>query len=100
MVAMQSPLVDLQYDDQTGRYIAALERQVMGLTINEVKYQALLELITGEEWTSIKHDLDEGKIRKIAVEALEAKGIGSTEARRIVREREATNITVAETMKQ
>lgn len=88
MVAVQSPLVDLKYDDQTGLYIGALERQIMGLTMNEVKYQALLEYLTGQPWNDLSKDLEEKEIEQIAIAATEKKlGVTMFEAKRIVRER-------------
>lgn len=90
MVAMQSPLTGMQFDEQTGRYIGVLERQVMGLTLNEMKYQALLELLTEQPWESLKHDLEADKIRHIAIDCIKLRlGVSDAEARRIVRAREA-----------
>lgn len=88
MVKIKSPLADLTYDDQTGLYIGALERQVLGLTIQDLRFRALLELITGEEWDDMKTEFEQNEIEAIAVRAVEKKlGVKHAEARKIVRER-------------
>lgn len=87
MVAVQSPLIDLQYDDRTGRYIANLERRITALVINETKFRALLELITGEEWDNMETDFEASSLRKLAEESLVAKGMRPTEAHKLVYER-------------
>lgn len=88
MVAMKSPLNDLKMDEQTSLYVGVLERQLMGLTINDARYRALLELLTGEEWDDMKTDFEDGEIKKIAIASLEKKlGISNEAARKIVRDR-------------
>lgn len=90
MVALQSPLIDAQMDDQTRMYVAVLERQVVGLSINEMKYRALLEYLTGSSWDDMKVDLEAGELEKIAVEAVQKKmNVSASTARKIVAERKA-----------
>lgn len=90
MVALKSPLVDVQMDEQTALYVGVLERQVLGLTINEMKYRALLEMVTGTTWDDLKTDLEAGELEKIARAAVEAQlGVTAQEARKIVKTRQA-----------
>lgn len=89
MVAVKSPLIGLQMDDQTALYIGVLERQVLALTVNELKFRALLELATGEEWDDMKTNFEEGAIRDIAVAIVQKKqNVSLGQARKIVKERE------------
>lgn len=94
MTATQHPLIDLVYDDKTGRYIGHLERKLMRLTLNDLKMRALLELLTGEVWDDTDFDkVDNDEIRKIAVDALkEHVGMSHEQARKVVEQRwEAAN---------
>lgn len=88
MVAVKSPLLGMQMEPDVALYVAVLERQVLGLTINELKFRALLELLTGEEWDDMKTEFERKEIEEIAVRMTEKKlGIKNMEARKIVRER-------------
>lgn len=95
MVAIQNPLIDMEMDEAAAAYMGSLERQILGLTIQELRYRALLELLTGEEWSDIAADLEAGEVEKIAVNALEAKGIDRRKARRIVSSRLKESVTNA-----
>lgn len=87
MVALKSPLIDAKMDDQTRLYVAVLERQVLGLTVNELKYRALLEMLTGETWDDLATDMESGELERIATEATAKKlGITVAQASRVVRE--------------
>lgn len=90
MVALQSPLIDAQMDDQTRMYVSVLERQVVGLSINEMKYRALLEYLTGKPWDDMKVDLEANELEKIAIEAVQNKmNVSASTARKIVAERKS-----------
>lgn len=88
MVALKSPMMGIELNEEAAAYVGVLERQVVGLTINEMKYRALLEMLTGEAWDDLKHDLEEGELESIAIAAVEKKlQVSNGQARRIVRER-------------
>ena len=87
MVAIKNPLIDMEMDEAAAAYMGSLERQILGLTIQELRYRALLELLTGEEWSDIAADLEAGEMEKIAVDAMQRKGIDRRKARRIVASR-------------
>lgn len=89
MVAIKNPLIEMEMDEAAAAYMGSLERQVLGMTIQELRYRALLELLTGEDWSDIAADLEDGEIQKIAIAQLEKKGIDRRKARRIVSERAA-----------
>jgi hypothetical protein len=88
MVATRHPLIDLVYNDETGRYIGHLERKLLRLTIDDLRMRSLLELLTGDQWDDYTFKDDDEEIRKIAIDALKRRlGIDETEARSIVNER-------------
>ena len=87
MVAVKNPLIEMEMDEAAAAYMGSLERQILGLTIQELRYRALLELLTGEEWSDIAADLEAGEMEKIAVDAMQRKGIDRRKARRIVASR-------------
>lgn len=90
MVALKTPLVDMEVSEEAALYIGVLERQVLGLTVNELKYRALLEMLTGEQWDDLKTDMEAGELEKIAIEATMRKlGVTNAKAREIVRERKS-----------
>jgi hypothetical protein len=88
MAPIRQPLVDLVYNDETGRYIAMLERKVLVHTLNEIKFRALLELLTDEEWEDYQFSEEDGEIRKLAEDALKRRlGLSDEDARKLVQER-------------
>ena len=90
MVAVKAPLMDMEVSEEAALYIGVLERQVLGLTVNELKYRALLEMLTGQQWDDLKTDMEAGELEKIAVDATMKKlGVSYGKAREIVRERKA-----------
>lgn len=90
MVNIQSPLIDAEYDEQTGAYIGVLERQLLGQNVLINKYRALLEVVTGEKHEEMVADLETGQLKEIAVRAIMRKeGVTIGQARRKLREREA-----------
>lgn len=88
MAAIRQPMVDIVYNDETGRYIAMLERKLLLLTLNDIKFRALLELLTDEEWEDYQFSEEDGQIQRIAQDALKRRlGLSDDDARRLVAER-------------
>ncbi len=88
MVALKSPLLGMEVNPDVGAYIGILERQVLALTFNELKFRALLEVLTEEEWDDMKTEFEEGSITRLAVRLVEQKlKVGNMEARKIVARR-------------
>lgn len=90
MALTRHPMLDLVYNDETGRYIAVLERQILNLTLSDMKKSALLELLTGDNYDdfSFKDNGDDGELRKIATDALERRtGVSREEAATLVQQR-------------
>lgn len=87
MVAVKNPLLEMECSEEAAAYIGVLERQLLGMTVQELRYRALLEVLTGDDWSDIAADLEAGEIEKIAVEQLVKKGVDRRKARRVVGER-------------
>jgi len=88
MSAIRQPMIDIVYNDETGRYIGMLESKLLKLTLNEIKFRALLELLTDEEWEDYQFSEEDGEIRRIAEDALKRRlGLSDEDARRLVQER-------------
>lgn len=87
MVAIKNPLIEMEMDEAAAAYMGSLERQILGMTIQELRFRAVLELLTGEEWSDIAADMEAGEMEKIAVDAMQRKGIDRRKARRIVASR-------------
>jgi hypothetical protein len=88
MAAVRQPLLDLVYDDETGRYIGMLERKLLILTQNDIKFRALLELLTDQPWDDYQFKEEDGEIRQLAQDALKRRlGISDADARKMVDER-------------
>lgn len=85
MVNVQSPLVGLQYDDTTARYIGVLESTLSFYVVRDAQFRALLELLTGEQWDDVKLDLDGKELMRISEETLVRKtGMTPIQARTLV----------------
>lgn len=69
MAATQVPLGDMTTDAKAAFYIAALEKKLAIMTLNEMKYRTLLEMMTGQEWEELSTDIGAGQLRKVAVNA-------------------------------
>lgn len=69
MTATNVPLGDITPDEKSAIYIAALEKKLTIMSINELKYRTLIEMLTGEEWEEIKTDIGADQLRKVAVNA-------------------------------
>lgn len=92
MAETRTPLLDLVYNDETGRYIAVLERKIARYQLNDIKFRALLECLTGEDWDDYQFTDEDNQIKKIAVDALKRRlGLSEDDARKLVAERWAAN---------
>lgn len=80
--------MDLVYNDETGRYLGMLERKLLVLTQNDIRFRALLELLTDEPWDDYQFSEEDGEIKKIAVDALKRRlQLSDEDARKLVAER-------------
>ena len=92
MAATRHPLIDLVYNDETGRYIGMLERKVIKYQIDDLKFRALLELLTGDSWDDYRLADEDGEIRNLATDALKRRlGISHHDAAKLVEERWAAH---------
>lgn len=88
MGAIRQPMIEIVYNDETGRYIAMLESKLLKLTLDDIKFRALLELLTDEEWEDYQFSEEDGEIRRLAEDALKRRlGISDEDARKLVQER-------------
>lgn len=92
MAPTRHPLIDLVYNDETGRYIAMLERKLLLLTTENIKMRTLLELLTGDMWDDVSFKSEDKELQAIAVDALKRRlQMSETDARKLVSERWAAN---------
>lgn len=83
MVAVQSPLIGMNMDPEAAQYVAVLERRIVALSINELKFRTLLERMTGERWDTMVLDFDDKEMDEIAVTVIQRKlGVDDMTARR------------------
>lgn len=88
MAATRHPLIDLVYNDETGRYIGMLERKILKLTIDDIKFRSLLELLTGDDWDDYHFDAEDEEIQKLAIDTLKRRlGLSEEDAQRLVTDR-------------
>lgn len=88
MASAQSPLVGLEMSPETATYVGLLERQVAAYAVQEAKFRALLELLTGDSWETTKLDMDGKMLMAIAVDALVKKaGMTVMQAKTVVSQR-------------
>lgn len=88
MAPIRQPLLDLVYNDETGRYIGMLERKLVVLTQNEIRFRALLELLTDEAWDDYQFSEEDSEIQKLAQDALKRRlNLSNEDARKLVQER-------------
>lgn len=88
MAPIRQPLIDLVYNDETGRYIGMLERKVTKYQLDDIRFRALLELLTDESWDDYAFSEEDGEIQKLAVDALKRRlGLSDEDARNLVSER-------------
>lgn len=85
MAPTKHPLIDLVYNDETGRYIGHLERKLVKLTIDDLKFRALLELLTGDDWDDYHFGPEDEELQKLAVDALKRRlGLSTMDAQKMV----------------
>ncbi len=88
MTATRHPLIELVYNDETGRYIGMLERKLLKLQLDDLKFRALLELLTGDSWDDYSFSAEDDEIKKLAQDALSRRlQISPSDARKLVNER-------------
>lgn len=88
MAPTRQPLLDIVYNDETGRYIGMLERKLLKMTLDDTRFRALLELLTDEPWDDYAFSEEDGEIRRIAEDALKRRlGLSDEDARNLVAER-------------
>jgi hypothetical protein len=88
MAPTRQPLIDLVYNDETGRYIAMLETKITRYQLDDLRFRSLLELLTDQSWDDYKFSNEDGEIQKLAVDALKRRlGLSDTDARKLVSER-------------
>lgn len=88
MTQTRHPLIDLVYNDETGRYIGMLERKLVVMQLENIRFRALLERLTGDMWDDKTFVAEDAEIHQIAIDALVRRlQIPEAEARKMVDER-------------
>lgn len=88
MTSIKHPLISLQMNDETARYVGLLERKLLMLTLDNLKCRTVLELLTDEAWDDQAFPDDEAELKRVATDALTRRlGVPPTEAAAIVAER-------------
>lgn len=91
MAILQNPLQHMEGDEQMTRYVGVLERRLILLTIQEQRFRALLESLTGEPWDDLYADLDQAELDELVEQSLQkALGITKVEAASMVRKHKAS----------
>ena len=86
MAVLQNPLQHMQGDDQMTRYVGVLERRLVLLTIQEQRFRALLEALTGEPWDDQYTDLEQAELDKLVEQSImKSLGVSQAEASKMVR---------------
>lgn len=84
-IPVQSPLIGLNMDSDTAKYVGMLEGTLAALCINEVKYRALLEILTGESWEETRIDFNGKVLMELAASTLVRQtGMSLTQAKTLV----------------
>jgi hypothetical protein len=88
MAARREPMIDLVYNDETGRYIGMLESKILYYQLNDLRFRALLELLTDQDWDDYQFSEEDGEIKRLAVDALKRRlGLTHEDAHKLVAER-------------
>lgn len=88
MAPTRQPLIDLVYNDETGRYLAMLETKITRYQLDDIRFRALLELLTDQSWDDYQFSNEDNEIQKLAVDALKRRlGLSDSDARKLVAER-------------
>lgn len=69
-IPLKSATIGLDLDPEAATYVGVLEGTIAALAINECKYRALLELLTGESWEATKIDVNGSALMELAVSIL------------------------------
>ena len=86
MAVLQNPLQHMQGDEEMTRYVGVLERRLVLLTIQEQRFRALLEALTGQPWDDQYADLEQAELDGLVEESLvKSLGVSKVEAAKMVR---------------
>lgn len=69
-IPLQVAPMPMGMDADTAQYVGVLEGTIAALCINEAKYRAYLELLTGDPWEETRIDIDGNVLMGLAVSAL------------------------------
>lgn len=69
-VPVQAAPMPLDMSPDVAMYVGVLEGTLAALCVNEAKYRAFLEMLTGEPWEDTRIDYNGNMIRDLAVSAL------------------------------
>jgi len=69
-VPLQSPMIGMDMTEDVALYVGILQGTVAALVVNECKYRAFLELLTGEPWEATRIDMKGEVLQKLAVDSL------------------------------
>lgn len=85
---MQSPTIGVDLSPEAAIYVGVLEGTLAALAINEAKYRALLELLTGESWEATRIDIKGEMLQQLSVDILvKQTGMDRTRAKVLVAKR-------------
>ena len=83
MAVVRTPLQNMDGDSEIKAYVGVLERRVLFLMMQEIRFRAMLEALTGQPWDDQYGDLDQDGIDTHIVESLQVSlGITKDEALR------------------
>lgn len=88
MAPTRHPLIELLYNDETGRYIGMLERKLVMLERENIRMRCLLGLLTGDVWDDKPMDSEDKEIFDLAVDSLKRRlQMSHEDARALVSDR-------------
>lgn len=87
MAVVQNPLAGMKFESaEVAAFVGVLERRVLLLTAQEVRFRALLESLTGEPWDDNYSDLEQAELDRLVEKSLMTSlGITKVEAAQMVR---------------
>lgn len=93
MAPTRHPLIDIVYNDETGRYIGMIERKLLMLTLENMRMRTLMGLLTGDMWDDYNFEAEDSELFDLAVDALMRRcQMSHEDARALVEDRwKATN---------
>lgn len=99
-VPMNVPEVAVDMSPETAIYVGVLEGTLAALCVNEVKYRAFLEMLTGDPWEDTRIDFNGKMIADLAVSVLvKQTGMDAAKARLLVAKRwQARNLPQEQTV--